>query len=101
MAMIYFEDGTKEMILDPFYDFRRVIEERLGKDSAELFEEIVDDADSHGFTEAEKFLETLMFDISRLISNMKDDGDCNYSHISDLEEIRDKIDEFDVWDYKE
>ena len=101
MAMIYFEDGTKEMILDPFYDFRRVIEERLGKDSADLFEEIVDDSEAEGFSVAERFLNALMQDIVRLRDKMKKDSECDPGFINDLDEIYEKIDEFDVWNDKQ
>ena len=45
MTTIYFEDGSCEYIINPRFDFRRVIEDRLGKDSADFFDEIIEEVE--------------------------------------------------------
>lgn len=97
--MLYFEDGTKEMILNPEIDFQRVIEEKLGKESAELYEEIVEDAKCEGFSAAERFLGEIQNDLRMVIQVLQKDNESPLT-ICNLEDIYNKIDEFDPWDYK-
>lgn len=41
---LYFPDGSMEVVLcEPQHDLRRIIDERLGRDCAELYDEIIDD----------------------------------------------------------
>ena len=77
MAMLYFEDGTKEMILNPYYDFRRVIEERLGKESADLFEEIVEESGDEKLAELSMVVSEAQDAIKETIKQLPDDESCS------------------------
>lgn len=72
MTMLYFEDGTHEIILNPELDFRRVIEEKLGKDSADLYDEILDDARIEDEGSASSTLDDIEKDILSVIGRTQE-----------------------------
>lgn len=92
MTTIYFEDGSREYIINPQYDFRRVIEDRLGKDSADFFDQLIEDIT----IEAQGHADSILYEIGKEVGiaiNRVEKGDESFSILDFLYEIRKKLNE--------
>lgn len=90
MQTLYFEDGSREYIINPRFDFRRVIEDRLGKDSADFFDELIEDIEIESQTHAETVLNEIENDLRTEISRVKNE-DSSFDTLDFLQEIFNKI----------
>lgn len=92
MTTIYFEDGSREYIINPQYDFRRVIEDRLGKDSADFFDQLIEDIT----IEAQGHTDSILCEIGKEVGiaiNRVEKGDESFSILDFLYDIRKKLNE--------
>ncbi len=90
MQTLYFEDGSREYIINPRFDFRRVIEDRLGKDSADFFDELIEDIEIESQTHADTVLDEIKNDFRTAISRVKNE-DSSFDTLDFLQEIFNKI----------
>lgn len=90
MQTLYFEDGSREYIINPRFDFRRVIEDRLGKDSADFFDELIEDIEIESQTHTETVLNEIENDLRTAISRVKNE-DSSFDTLDFLQEIFNKI----------
>ena len=90
MQTLYFEDGSREYIINPRFDFRRVIEDRLGKDSADFFDELIEDIEIESQTHADTVLNEIENDLRTAISRVKNE-DSSFDTLDFLQEIFNKI----------
>lgn len=90
MRTIYFEDGSREYIINPRFDFRRVIEDRLGKDSADFFDEIIEEVEFETQTHADSILNDIALDIKRAIRDAKIEGD-SFQTVDFLQNLYEKF----------
>lgn len=90
MRTLYFEDGSREYIINPQFDFRRVIEDRLGKDSADFFDELIEDIEIESQTHADTVFNEIENDLRTAISRVKNE-DSSFDTLDFLQEIFNKI----------
>lgn len=90
MRTLYFEDGSREYIINPQVDFRRVIEDRLGKDSADFFDELIEDIEIESQTHADTVFNEIENDLRTAISRVKNE-DSSFDTLDFLQEIFNKI----------